>query len=100
MRFFSAINECPGVCLSPLYDQFQQPLVDPLSADGALDKNVPIVFVLDALDECGSAKEREILLDILAEQSVKLPPAVRILITSRLDVDISDAIHSVTYHLL
>jgi hypothetical protein len=90
----AAINECPSVCLSPLHDQFQQLLVDPLSADGVINPGAPIVFVLDAFDECGSPKEREILLDILVNKSVRLPPAIRILITSRMDVDISDAIQS------
>ena len=89
-----AIDESPGICLSPLPDQFQELLVGPLSCREVIDANIPIVFVLDALDECGNAKRRETLLEVLTEQSVKLPPTVRILITSRLDNDISDAIRS------
>jgi hypothetical protein len=48
----------------------------------------PIILILDALDECGSTEKREALLDILAEQSVGLPAAIRILITSRSERDI------------
>ena len=94
-----AIDESPGICLSPLRDQFQKLLVDPLSSEGAIiSANVPIILVLDALDECGSAMEREVLLEVLTEQSVELPPAIRILITCRSDINSQrhDAIQSQT----
>jgi hypothetical protein len=94
-----AIDESPSICLSPLRDQFQELLVGPLSAKGLIDANVPIVLVLDALDECGSTRRREILLNVLTEQSVKLPSAIRILVTSRLEMDISDAIQAQTHIL-
>jgi hypothetical protein len=93
-----AIDESPSICLSPLRDQFRQLLVVPLSSEGAIIANTPIILILDALDECGSAMEREVLLEVLTEQSVKLPPAIRILITCRSDINSQchDAIQSQT----
>ena len=52
----------------------------------------PIVIVLDALDECGDARSRKELLFALAEESIKLPFAIRFVMTSRREVDIDDAL--------
>lgn len=89
-----AILESPSICSSPLPAQFQQLLVDPLSSKAVIEAKLQIVLVLDNLDECGNAERRAKLLEILTKQSVKLPSTIRILITSRLEVDISRAIRS------
>jgi hypothetical protein len=34
----------------------------------------PIVVVLDPLDECGNAEDREVLLEVLTDEFAKLPP--------------------------
>ncbi|KIM76284.1 hypothetical protein PILCRDRAFT_826459 [Piloderma croceum F 1598] len=85
------IDKFPDICSSPVRAQFQRLLVDPLSDEGVIDPNTPLVLILDALDECGSSKKRESLLELLAEQSVRLPSAIRILITSRAERDIRGA---------
>jgi hypothetical protein len=87
----AALETFPSIRLSPLRIQFQQLLVDPLSPEGVLDANAPIVIVLDALDECGCPKKRAALLEILADQFVRLPSAIRVVITSRLEHDIKCA---------
>jgi hypothetical protein len=51
----------------------------------------PIVLLLDALDECGSAEDRRVLRDILATESIQLPSFVRIIVTSRAEHDIRAA---------
>jgi hypothetical protein len=94
------ITVSPSICTSPLRDQFQELLVDPLSREGVINDNIPIVLVLDAFDECGTAKKREILLEVLAEQSILLSPSVRILITSRLENDIHHAIQAQPHIIL
>jgi len=82
----AAIEKFPSVCLSPLSVQFKKLLVDPLAS--AIDPDTTLVLVIDALDECGTPKKREVLLEVLAEQVVQLPPSIRILITSRSEHDI------------
>ena len=47
-----AIIQSPSICLSPLSDQFQQLLVDPLLSNAVVEANTSIILVLDALDEC------------------------------------------------
>jgi hypothetical protein len=85
----AVLENFPSVCISPLYIQFKRLLIDALSSEGVMDAaDGPIILILDALDECGSTEKREALLDILAEQSVGLPAAIRILITSRSERDI------------
>jgi len=85
------VEKFPDIFLSPIRVQFQKLLVEPLSDEGVIDSNSPFVLLLDGLDECGSAKKREVLLELLAEQSIQLPSAVRILITSRSERDIRGA---------
>ena len=64
----------------------------------------PIVIVIDALDESGTAASREYLLRILAgklddDESLitELPPHIRILLTSRPQPDINDALNGVKH---
>jgi hypothetical protein len=71
-----------------LATQCKKLLLEPLSSVANIGDQGPIVIVFDALDECGSAKSRKPLLDLLVEESSKLPPNFRIIITSRAERDI------------
>ena len=82
----ASIKCTPSICLSPLPFQFRRLLIDPLSSLTTL--RTPIVFVLDALDQCGTPEERESLMTVLSELSGRLPPAIRFIFTSRAEIDI------------
>src|SRR5258706_11903908 len=49
----------------------------------------PLVFVIDALDECGDAQSRPRLLEILTDATAQAP-WLKIIVTSRPEVDIQD----------
>ena len=51
-------------------------------------KQPTLVFVIDALDECGNSKSRPAILKVLIE-AAELVPWLKIIITSRPEVDIS-----------
>lgn len=63
----------PEVTHFPLESQFRHLLVQPMISEGIIDPALPLVFVLDALDECGTPDKRESLLELLAEQASELP---------------------------
>ncbi|KIM82264.1 hypothetical protein PILCRDRAFT_474447 [Piloderma croceum F 1598] len=69
--------------------QFKKLLLEPLGGLVDLQLEGPIVVVLDALDECGSPKEREPLLKVLAKEFAHLPSFLRVIVTSRPDSDIN-----------
>ena len=85
----SVIQAIPTITQSSFHDQFFELLVKPLSTFPSPEG--PIVLVLDALDECGSARDRRDLLAVLAAESAFLPPFVRIVITSRNEAEIRKA---------
>ncbi|KAF7967810.1 hypothetical protein HWV62_32965 [Athelia sp. TMB] len=90
----AAIEADRQVVSAPFASQFSSLLFEPLSKASALIEG-PIVVVLDALDECGDASSRRILLDILTSlKFAKLPRQIRFLITSRPEPDIEDALDS------
>jgi hypothetical protein len=84
------VARTPHICQSPLRSQFFKLIVEPLSNLPMTE--TPMVLILDALDECGIANDRKILLSILAEETIHLPPFIRILITSRAEYDIMRAL--------
>ncbi|KAF7340415.1 WD40 repeat-like protein [Mycena venus] len=73
---------------APTRTQFQRLLLEPIAAvqDHLLG---PIIVILDALDECGDAESREILVSLLLDDVPKLPPVFRFFITSRPESDIA-----------
>ncbi|KAF7363089.1 WD40 repeat-like protein [Mycena venus] len=74
---------------APMEDQFQRLLSEPL--DRAKDHiHGPIIIILDALDECGNPESRRRLVSLISNRFVSLP-LLRILITSRPDLDIAAA---------
>ncbi|KAF7363073.1 WD40 repeat-like protein [Mycena venus] len=74
---------------APIEDQFQRLLGEPL--DRAKDHiHGPIIIILDALDECGDPESRRRLVSLISNRFTSLP-LLRILITSRPDLDIAAA---------
>ena len=76
-------------------EQFDNFIVKPAAV---LTTVGPIVIVIDALDESGSHIERKPLLDMLIGRAAELPKNFRILITTRLEPDISKALQLVHQH--
>jgi hypothetical protein len=54
----------------------------------------PIVFIIDALDECGSEADRKNLLQVLSKGFSDLPTYIRIMVVSRQELDIQRALES------
>ncbi|KAF7348813.1 WD40 repeat-like protein [Mycena venus] len=73
---------------APIRTQFQRLLLEPIAA---VQEHLlgPIIVILDALDECGDAESREILISLLPDEVPKLPPVFRFFITSRPESDIA-----------
>jgi len=69
--------------------QWEYLLVKPSSQ---LSIGHPILLIIDALDESGDAQSRRYLLPILAHRAGELPFNFRILLTSRPEADISQAL--------
>ncbi|OJA08875.1 hypothetical protein AZE42_01734 [Rhizopogon vesiculosus] len=88
----NVIESTPSIRQSPLRQQFHKLLVQPLSEIAVWSQEGPVIVIIDALDECGRVGEREDLLDVLALESVKLPSTIRIVVVSRTEVDIQDAL--------
>jgi len=96
----AAIDSTPTLPSSPINFQFQGLLLDVLATTSTVDTNASIVVILDALDECGTAGERNDLLEILAQESTKLPSAIRVIVTSRDDFGICQAFESQRHVLM
>ncbi|KAG2342057.1 hypothetical protein BDR05DRAFT_424914 [Suillus weaverae] len=92
----TVIKSTPSIRQSPLRQQFHKLLVQPLleSELAVWSQEGPVIVVIDALDECGHVGDREDLLSILALESVKLPPTLRIVVTSRTELDIQEALEA------
>jgi hypothetical protein len=99
MALSEIIHKDRMIPLCALSSQFTKLIINPLSSLEALHSQGPILIVLDALDECGSAAERQKLLKVLAEQIKDLPSNFRFLITSRAERDIQCAFQSVPHIL-
>ncbi|TFY69235.1 hypothetical protein EVG20_g3230 [Dentipellis fragilis] len=75
----------------------EQPLAEVFRSAGPVDKCAPsqegpIIVIVDGLDECGdSERERRHLVELLAQDAARLPPTVRIIVTSRPEPDIAQA---------
>jgi len=95
------VEKNSNIWISPLRLQFLRLLLDPLST--LKHQTDTIIVVLDGLDECGTAREREELLEVLTTDFIWLPFSMRTIITSRADIDIYDAFssrpHILTYEL-
>ncbi|KAL5512584.1 hypothetical protein ACEPAG_3237 [Sanghuangporus baumii] len=82
----NAVNENSNISGSPLRTQFEKLLLEPMqpTANGF---ERPVVIILDALDECGTSKQREDLVRLLTVDFKRLPSNVRVLVTSRPEND-------------
>ena len=89
-----AVQNEPGICQAPLDTQFTKLLLDPIKSTEVLLNEGPIIIVIDALDECGTAKSRKALLTVLVDQLPRLPSFIRLLITSRAVHDIRKAFNN------
>lgn len=89
----TVIEEAPNVLLSPISYQFEQLISSADSTVPSLPVPAPIVFIFDALDECGTVSNREALLEIIARELCDLI-SFRVIITSRPDMDIVLALES------
>ena len=52
------------------------------------------IIVIDAFDEIGGVEDRAAALDILSRRAHELPPGLRIVVTSRFEKDIQEALQS------
>ncbi|KAG9002787.1 hypothetical protein FRB93_011389 [Tulasnella sp. JGI-2019a] len=87
-KLVKTVQANPGVYRSGLLEQLTKLIIDPLR--DAVDAPSPLVFVFDALDECGDASDAQELLKLLAFAIKQLPPRLRlrIFMTSRPEVSL------------
>ncbi|KAG8987837.1 hypothetical protein FRB94_009684 [Tulasnella sp. JGI-2019a] len=87
-KLVKAVQANPGVYRSGLLVQLTKLIIEPLR--DALDVPSPLVFVFDALDECGDTSDAQELLKLLAFAIKQLPPRLRIrfFMTSRPEVSL------------
>ena len=96
-RIFAAklagrIEESPDITTSPVDIQFRKLLEEPRAElTSELDMG-PLVIVLDALDECGTAATKKRLLHTLSNSLTKLPIMFQLLITNRDESNINAAL--------
>ena len=89
-RLVAAIREERAVRRTEICRQQYQHLVVNPSAD--LPVVGDTVIVIDAFDEIGSVRDREDALEILTKRAHELPDGLRIVVTSRFERDIQDAL--------
>ena len=87
-----AIREDLDVGHAAVSYQFEKLILEPLQQ--VADRQLPIIIVIDALDECGTERERRDLLTIIGTGLADLHPSVKLLITSRPDGDLQAAFAS------
>lgn len=82
-----AIEEKPTIISPPISQQFQSLVVRPMEAiSESLPR--PVVIVIDALDEACDCESGTLLLQLLADDTAKLPLNIRVIITTRLTPEI------------
>ena len=86
------LEENSGLETAPYAIQFERLLRKPLNGVRSLESEGPITIIIDALDECGDARSRGGLLEVLCDGLARLPRAFRILITSRDEFDIRSSL--------
>ncbi|KAK2779377.1 pfs domain-containing protein [Colletotrichum kahawae] len=91
-----AIKQTDNICSKSMEEQFTKLIFNPLkhaaSNSGAAKT---MVLVLDALDECSDEKDIEVLLRLLIKAACSDVCALKLLITSRPEVTMRDALGSV-----
>lgn len=87
------IERYPNIASMPLEFQFR----NLLTAQALTTINWsggPVVLIIDALDECGTEQDRKTLLRALSKGFLDLPPFIRVVVVSRRETDIEDALAS------
>lgn len=87
------VAEHDNIAIMPLEFQFDN-LLSANALKFAEWSGEPIVLIIDALDECGSEVDREILLQALSKGFSNLPSFIRIIIVSRPESDIQHVLGS------
>ncbi|KAJ7315167.1 hypothetical protein DFH08DRAFT_715828, partial [Mycena albidolilacea] len=87
----SALDKPNTLEIPDLHAQFELLLLGPINYALPKMPQVPIVIVLGALDECQISKWRRTLVSLITHDFPRLPPMIRILITSRPNADIATA---------
>jgi hypothetical protein len=83
----------PNIAEQPLDFQFKN-LLSATALKSVEWSGGPIILVIDALDECGSEKDRKILLHALSDGFSDLPAFIRIVLVSRRESDIKHVLGS------
>ena len=78
-----AVKQHPDIAEKNLRDQWRQLIIQPLSELKTNSVRSPLIFVLDALDECDDDKDMQQILQILAEGQTLGTVQLRIFVTSR-----------------
>ncbi|KAH8092490.1 hypothetical protein BXZ70DRAFT_1010807 [Cristinia sonorae] len=95
-QIVAGIPKGPEMARMDIRQQFNNLIYNPLnSIANEIAMEGPFIIVLDALDECGSVDAREDLLVALQDNLSRLPRFIRVLITSRPEVDIRNSLCSV-----
>jgi len=86
------IDLSPTIATWPVDTQFLYFIMEPLTELAREFDLGPIVIILDDFDECGTVESRRELLGALSGGLTKLPTEFRVLISSRDEPDIRDAL--------
>jgi hypothetical protein len=85
----AAQEEDPSICQKALRDQFEKLILYPLlEIRHVRSQNLPLVIVIDALDECEEEKDIRTILQLLSQAHTIQPVSLRILVTSRPELPI------------
>ncbi|KIK71690.1 hypothetical protein GYMLUDRAFT_79629 [Collybiopsis luxurians FD-317 M1] len=86
-KVVDTIKATPNISQMPSNVQFTKLIIQPLEkVQESLEKEGPIVIIIDALDECiggDNDEAREAFFNIWKNSSASLPPTVRLIITTR-----------------
>lgn len=83
-----AIMKHTDIAVQSLRDQWDQLILNPLSKLDGISSPSTIVLVIDALDECDSERDIQIILKLLATTSSLTNIRLRIFITSRPEISV------------
>jgi hypothetical protein len=85
----AAQEEDPSICQKVLRDQFEKLILNPfLDIQDARSRNVPLVIIIDALDECDKEIHIRTILELLSQTHATQPISLKILVTSRPELPI------------
>jgi hypothetical protein len=85
----AAQEEDPSMCQKTLRDQFEKLILHPLlEIPQVQSQHLPLVIVIDALDECEQDDDIRTILQLLSQTHTIQPVSLRVLVTSRPDLPI------------